>query len=341
MGRLLPLFKTLTGAVLRSQAIANFVRQYQRVNLVSLCFHRFAGPAGTPAGHSLVAIDESLRWLQRAGFVFSDLGDIMRTLSRGRLPDRPSVVVSIDDGYADLTPAIAVFARHRCPVSVFLATDFIDGRAPLWWDQVQLLLSRAEGSATIANTHGISWSASWSNSEQRAMRGEELIELIKRVREPARYAVIEALAKSVEVSLPLGEMSGYEPLRWDDVRALEREGVRFGPHTHTHPILSSMDDDAARVEIETSWARIRAEVRNPLPILAYPDGTPWSYSARDRELVRQAGLEGAVTMDAHWELPVSAPVDPFQIGRMAYQSKLPDLQVSALHLGSRGRKRYT
>lgn len=335
-----PLFKTLTGLALRNPALAGFVRQRQRVTLTSLCFHRFSGPVGGAPGHDLHAVEEGLRWLTRAGFVFADFGETVRELAVGKFPRPGTVIVSIDDGYADLASAIPVFARYGCPVTVFLATGFLDNRAPLWWDQVQMLLAKAPGRAELDNVAGITWKAAWNNAHERLIEGELLIERIKRAQEPARQAVVEALARHVGVSLPLQETVGYEPLRWDDVRALEREGVRFGPHTHTHPILSSMETGQARAEIEQSWSRLRSEVQHPLPVLAYPDGTPWSYTERDRDLARKIGLEAAVTMDAQWVLPPEPPVDLYRIGRMAYQSKLADLQISALRLSARSQWRY-
>jgi peptidoglycan/xylan/chitin deacetylase (PgdA/CDA1 family) len=331
------LFKTLASLALRSSAVAEFVRRRRRVRLVSLCFHRFAGPDNAASGDDLDAINEGLLWLKRAGFAFDDLATTVQGILAGRFPDRPTVVVTIDDGFADLRAAVPVFARHQCPVSVFLATDFLDSRRPLWWDQVQLLLAKAPGRVNLTDVSGITWSAAWSTSSERVRGGEVLIELVKRSREPARHQVIAALAAQVGVALPFGETKGYAPLTWDDVRALEKEGVRFGPHTHTHPILSALDDESARYEIEMSWARVREEVRRPLPIFAYPDGTPWSFLKRDAALVRAAGMDAAVTMNSRWVLPAEAPVDPYEIGRIGYQSKLPDLQAAALRLGIRGR----
>jgi peptidoglycan/xylan/chitin deacetylase (PgdA/CDA1 family) len=330
------LFKSLASFVLRQPRLAALVRQQRQVRWVSLCFHRFAGPANAASGHDLDAIDDSLRWLRRCGFVFADLESTVRGALNGRFPDRPTVVVTIDDGFADLVPALPVFGRHGCPVSVFLATDFLDRRAPLWWDQLQLLLARAPGQAMLHDVAGISWSARWESDRERVRQGEVLIEMVKRRPEPTRFAVMEALASLTGAPPFASETAGYAPLRWDDVRALEREGVRFGPHTHTHPILSALDHTQAKYEIDTSWARVREELRQPLSIFAYPDGTPWSFTQRDCELVRAAGLEAAVTMDGRWALPAAPPVDPFRFGRIGFQAQLADLQASVLRLASPG-----
>jgi peptidoglycan/xylan/chitin deacetylase (PgdA/CDA1 family) len=156
---------------------------------------------------------------------------------------------------------------------------------------------------------------------------------VKQQPEPARHDVIRDLAAAVGVAVPQGLVSGYEPLKWDEIRALEREGVRFGPHTHTHPILAAVDDAQAKREIELSWERVQDEVRDPLPIFAYPNGTTWSFSARDSAMVKAAGLIAALTMDARWTLPTGPAFDAFSIGRIAFPSQFSGLQASVLQLG--------
>lgn len=308
-----------------------------------MCLHRFAGPDNASGGHDLDALDANLRWLRRAGFVFADLEATVRDLLRGTLPTVPTVVVTIDDGYSDLLSAVPIFAKHGCPISVFLATGFLDERSPLWWDQVQLLLEHASGTVHLEEVAGITWSAEWHDDHERWRRGQELIELIKRAPEPARYQVIAALSERVNRQPRRGETPGYTALRWDDVRALESAGVRFGPHTHSHPILSALPPDVARNEIVRSCERLRAEVRTPLSIFAYPDGTPWSFSQREARFLADAGLEAAVTMDANWSISEMSPVDPYMLGRMSYQEKLSALQGSVLRLraGFRGTSSVT
>ena len=44
------------------------------------------------------------------------------------------------------------------------------------------------------------------------------------------------------------------PMTWDDARSLAKEGVRFGAHTRSHPILTRLDDhgvDVAELTVHT------------------------------------------------------------------------------------------
>ena len=74
----------------------------------------------------------------------------------------------------------------------------------------------------------------------------------------------------------------------------EKRGVTFGPHTITHPVLSSTGDEHARTEIVTSWKRVREELASPVPVFGYPHGRQRDFGPREMEIVRLAGLWGAV-----------------------------------------------
>jgi len=83
-------------------------------------------------------------------------------------------------------------------------------------------------------------------------------------------------------------------LSWDEARRLERRGVTFGPHTVTHPVLSSTSDEQAELEISLSWTRLRDELASPEPIFCYPHGRERDFGPREMKIVQSLGLWGAV-----------------------------------------------
>jgi hypothetical protein len=62
-----------------------------------------------------------------------------------------------------------------------------------------------------------------------------------------------------------------------------------------HPCLASEETAVAAREIGTSWARVREMLDDPLPVFAYPFGTPNSFADREATMVEEAGMEGAVS----------------------------------------------
>jgi peptidoglycan/xylan/chitin deacetylase (PgdA/CDA1 family) len=95
--------------------------------------------------------------------------------------------------------------------------------------------------------------------------------------------------------------SFYDPtahpamLTWDEMRVIERDtGVRFEPHSLTHPDLGTLDDDDAWREINGSRAALAAELGRVPRLFCYPGGYA---TGRDAALVERAGLVGAVTTE--------------------------------------------
>jgi peptidoglycan/xylan/chitin deacetylase (PgdA/CDA1 family) len=111
----------------------------------------------------------------------------------------------------------------------------------------------------------------------------------------------------------------------DMIVALERNGIDIGAHTISHPILTSLDDDSARVEIAAGKGQLEALIGKPVRLFAYPNGkVGQDFDARHVEMVRQAGFfaafttaAGAITGDQdRFQLPRSRPWDrtPFRFG---------------------------
>ena len=63
----------------------------------------------------------------------------------------------------------------------------------------------------------------------------------------------------------------------------------------THPVLSSTSAEHSAFEIAESWARVRAELQNPVPVFAYPHGRRRDYGAREMSELQRLGLLGGVS----------------------------------------------
>jgi peptidoglycan/xylan/chitin deacetylase (PgdA/CDA1 family) len=99
----------------------------------------------------------------------------------------------------------------------------------------------------------------------------------------------------------------------DMVRALHRAGIEIGAHTVSHPILTSLSDDAARYEIVESKRALEAIIGEPVRYFAYPNGkTGLDFDNRHVAMARQAGFAAAFTT-AHG--PVTVAQDLYMVPR--------------------------
>ncbi|MBG0856470.1 polysaccharide deacetylase family protein [Streptomyces spinoverrucosus] len=82
-------------------------------------------------------------------------------------------------------------------------------------------------------------------------------------------------------------------LDWDQVRELAGSGVEIGGHSHSHPQLDQLDDDALRFEL----TRCRDIVAGELGDLPVSFAYPYGYSSRRvREEVRRTGYAQALAV---------------------------------------------
>ncbi|MCG0069273.1 polysaccharide deacetylase [Streptomyces sp. FBKL.4005] len=82
-------------------------------------------------------------------------------------------------------------------------------------------------------------------------------------------------------------------LDWGQVRALAAAGVEIGGHSHTHPQLDQLGDDALRTELTRCTEIVAAELGTRPVSFAYPYG----YSSRRvRQAVRAAGYAQALAV---------------------------------------------
>jgi peptidoglycan/xylan/chitin deacetylase (PgdA/CDA1 family) len=104
--------------------------------------------------------------------------------------------------------------------------------------------------------------------------------------------------------------------------------MTFGPHTVTHPVLSRSTANVAVDEITESWARLRAEVRAPVPVFCYPYGWWADFGEREVAVLRRLGFLGALAAEPGYANALSFRSnedDRFKVRRFGFPDELPHI----------------
>jgi peptidoglycan/xylan/chitin deacetylase (PgdA/CDA1 family) len=88
----------------------------------------------------------------------------------------------------------------------------------------------------------------------------------------------------------------YQFLSWEQVLEMTNAGVDFGSHTVTHPMLSTLDEEALRYEIVESKRVIEARTGRQCYAFAYPNGSRLDFGPRDQAALRSAGYSCALAL---------------------------------------------
>jgi glycosyltransferase involved in cell wall biosynthesis/peptidoglycan/xylan/chitin deacetylase (PgdA/CDA1 family) len=103
-----------------------------------------------------------------------------------------------------------------------------------------------------------------------------------------------------------GALDERQLLSWTQVREMACEGVRFGAHTQTHPLLIDIPVEQAYLEVAGSRVDIERALQMPVLAFAYPYG---EFDKPVQALVEQAGFLGACGVDSgfnSWSIPLTA-----------------------------------
>jgi peptidoglycan/xylan/chitin deacetylase (PgdA/CDA1 family) len=269
------------------------VRPLARGRGTIFMLHRFREAGGRP-GHDVATLRGVLGYLRGRRWPLLSVEELLGRLEREE-PVSRAIAFTIDDGYEDhASVAAPLFAEFDCPVTTFVASGFLDGQLWFWWDRIEHVFRRTKLPRFTVELPGERFTCVLADAAARGEAKERFTGLCKHLAEAEKLSAIERLSGAADVEIPAAPPPEYAPMTWDQLRACERSGMSFGPHTVTHPILARTDDPTSAWEIEQSWMRLREEAGRPVPVFCYPNGQDGDFGARETATLARLGFLGAV-----------------------------------------------
>lgn len=298
-------YRGLIANVLARSPVPLLVRRRHRRQLTVLMFHGFADGVqesfeNLESKHLDVRKWESFTgWLAKRYRVLP-LSKAVACLEQGKsLPDY-SVCLTMDDGFRSTHDlAYPVLQKHQVPATIYLATEFVHEKKPIWVDRVSYSLVQAGRS--LAELRAAKKDLKHSSQDDIVRRVEE-IEASTGHRLPARVD---------DPTLPATQRS----LDWDQIVRMKASGlVEFGSHTHSHRILGRCSTAVAQEELRSSKAIIESHLEGPCDHFCYPNGTPGDFTEGTEKLVRAAGYRSSVTTVPGWNEAKASPLGLRRLG---------------------------
>ena len=221
------------------------------------------------------------------------LGELVRALEDGSIPDR-SVVITLDDGYAgNLHCVKPLLERYGTPATVFVASGPVGKPREFWWDQLERSVLRD------------------GNLQLDLYRS--LYHLLRPLPDAERRQVLDQLREWAGIEPAV--RATHRPLTAEELTELARgELVEIGAHTITHPVLAELPESQQRAEIQGGKARLEELLGRRVRHFACPYG---SFSEATPEIVRKAGFESACCRSA---MVVDKYAFPFLLPRLVVQN---------------------
>jgi peptidoglycan/xylan/chitin deacetylase (PgdA/CDA1 family)/CelD/BcsL family acetyltransferase involved in cellulose biosynthesis len=207
--------------------------------------------------------------------------------------DKRCVAVTFDDGYRDnFVHAFPILKKMGIPATIFLTTGYIESGQLPWYDQVRLAfkltlrrrisLQAIDGpNAALDDEDGrleaLAATLTWLRTIDNGDRLRRLPELFRDLRVPSH------------LNLPA------TMLAWNEIRQMNREGISFGAHTVTHPVLGTLPVPRLEEEILGSKRTVEDRLQVPVRHFAYPFGKQADFGLDAKHVVQAAGFQTAVT----------------------------------------------
>ncbi len=247
-------------------------------------------PEGIPTNEDLKVtpdfLDKIITKYKKRNVDFISLDELSEIVISRRIPDRPFVVFTIDDGYLDnYTQALPVFEHHNVPFAIFVATDFLDKKAILWWDCIENLIltnsciTISDGTCYPCDTFQQRWDTF------RILR-EKILTLDQ-----------NNLQKELKLLFSKYDIDWLEPIKkqgmsWEQVKTLAKHPLcTIGGHTVSHPPLSVLSEEKAKREIQEGIIKLEQAICHPVKYLAFPFGTPNEIGEREFQIVAELGIK--------------------------------------------------
>lgn len=102
----------------------------------------------------------------------------------------------------------------------------------------------------------------------------------------------------------------------DELKSLRADGHTIGAHTHTHPVLSRLSLDKAKLEIRKSQEILQDILEEPIRHFAYPYGLRRYFDDQLVDYCKEIGIE---TIARAIPAMQHAPVQPYELHRSGWR----------------------
>jgi peptidoglycan/xylan/chitin deacetylase (PgdA/CDA1 family) len=283
---------------------AGFPRQL-RGKVAILQYHRVVTPDDLSLGYIEPGMyvlhdvfEMQVRWLSER-FEILSFSQLLARWNANDWDERKSYcVLTFDDGWLDnYRHAFPILKKYKVPATIFLPTDYIGSNEWFWTEKIPFLLTcldRPRVTSTQRNRVGdVIAELPLMHPEivgQEGISGtsiEKIIGQCKLLPPSGIESLLNRLSEILEVSIPHERVT----MNWNEVTEMAKNGISFGSHSCSHQLLTQLNEETIRQELEESNRVLRTLPIGYIPVFCYPNGDN-NYAIQD--LVKQSQYVAAV-----------------------------------------------
>lgn len=183
-------------------------------------------------------------------------------------PSNP-IIITFDDGFADnYFNAYPILKKYNIPATFFISTGYIDTNKYFWFDGLANFLKHAEGGGYCFGEGMLNVMLSDSSRIDEIGR---VIAYLLGCSNELRISLVDEIRQKF-----VGSMSRVNKLDCamssDQIREMSENGMEFGSHSVSHPILNKLSIIDLNKELAESKQFIENITSKECICLSYPNG---------------------------------------------------------------------
>ena len=233
-------------------------------------------------------LEKAIVKYKKAGFSFLSLDQLYKIISGKSSINKPFVCFTMDDGYLDnYENAYTIFKKHHIPFAIFVATDFPDKKAVLWWYVIEEL---------ILNSTEIELS---DGSKYTCETFQEKWDAFRYIREKVLLLNPRNLVNELNELFANYNLDWYAPIQilsmnWEQIKTLTQEPLcTIGGHTVSHVALNKLSMEDLNSEITNGMSIIKSNTGYEPEYFAYPYGSEKENGEREYNYIRNSNIKMA------------------------------------------------
>jgi len=260
-----------------------------------LAYHMISDePNGFFPESSLETFTKQIKYLIK-NYRVLPLVEIAQRISGGKSVRR-CAAVTFDDGFRDnYEKAFPILKQLEVPATIFLTTGFVESGQSPWFIEFRYLFMQTPKRHLEIELAGQTQSFSLANPLEKRSASDMLMNYMQSCPNEERLSILRHLPSILDVDLTDRLQSLM--LTWDQIREMSQNGISFGAHTVTHPVLTRISPETLRREVSGSKATIEEKTGLSANVFAYPFGKRKHYPRSAPMILKDLGFLCAVTTE--------------------------------------------
>lgn len=283
--------------MLANKPVSNIAHRLFDCGTPIFMLHRISQPGQPQDGRTDPAyLRNCLDYLLENRYQLLSLEDIITAINLNTPLPPKSVCFTMDDGYVDQAKIAApIFLEYNCPVTFFIITEMLDQTSWPWDAQVSWIIESSKSDTLYSSDIVKQLDLNHNEISNKREFRREIQNAIKKIDAEIIPGIMQQLADAAAITMPASPPDNFQPMTWDNARQLEKQGIRFAPHSVSHNILSRLSQKAMEREVRESWQTINYELENPLKVFCYPTGRTMDFGEREIDILIKDNYLGAVS----------------------------------------------